>query len=536
MLLVKEGMLMEEPTDEEATAEHQNEERGLGGITLGARAIVWGLRDPRSWTKLGNWVGATPRRIVLIGAVTVILTIAIVALRFSSQLYAQLSPTELYWIGAIKWVAIMTAAILAGLSFIFGTRGEAGRRRAQFFALVNVVLCLLGRSLDAPPKVGTQDVSKLERFNSGIFSSEHAEVPAARKITTLAESVGRSGETDPLKLAQGALAKDRLDESLRLLDKGLIELQPMQHVIAETHLYKGIAFSRLRRDKDALAEANTALTFQPNFAGAFALRCRSLRRLGNLEPALESCEKAIKIDGASAIAWSERGAVLLTMGERLRLMGDKEKEQARRLFENGVAALNVSLRLDKSNPDSWNNEAVAFVHLGKPTDALVCADAALRLKPDFADALLNKGTALKRLNRLNEAVTIYKKLTEINPDTEAWSNLGDAIMENHGNYNEALAAFDAALQTNPEFEDALFNRGLALDRLGRYQEALEPLDHALKLNPDDVDALVEKAYALEHLQRKSEALELVGKALRLSPKDPAGLDAMRRLSPTVKRN
>jgi tetratricopeptide (TPR) repeat protein len=251
--------------------------------------------------------------------------------------------------------------------------------------------------------------------------------------------------------------------------------------------------TRLRRDSDALAEAATALVFQPNFAGALALRCKSLRRLGNLDLALESCKAAIKSDGASAIAWSERGAVLTTMGEKLRLKGDKEKETARGLFESGVAALNVSLRLDKSNPSSWNNESVAFVHLSKPADALACADAALHLKPDFADALLNKGTALKRLGRLAEAVEIYKRLTEVNPDTEAWNNLGDAILESHGNYNEALAA----LQTNPEFEDALFNRGLALDRLGRNHEALESLDHALRLNPDDVEALVEKAYALD---------------------------------------
>jgi tetratricopeptide (TPR) repeat protein len=521
---------MTEPEGEEHTTKPHSAKRFIEELITDAAHFFRATGDPGTWKKLRNWLGTTPKRIVLIGAVTAILVIAFVVLNFSSQLYARLSPTELYWIGAVKWVAIWAAAILAALSFISGTRGESGQRRAQYFALVNVVLCLLGRSLDTPPKVGTQDVSKLERFNAGIFSAEQAGVPATPKIANLAESVERSGETDPLKLSQGTLAKNQLDESLRLLDKGLIELEPMQRRIAVTHLYKGIAFSRLHRDADALAEATTALTFQSHLTGALALRCRSLRRLGQLDLALESCEEAIKSDGTSAIAWSEKGAVLMAEGEKLRLMGDKEKEKARTLFEDGVAALNVSLRLDSSNPSSWNNKAVAFVHLGKPAEALECADAALHLKPDFVDALLNKGTALKRLGRLAEAVTIYKRLTEVNPDTEAWSNLGEAIMESRGNYNDALAAFDAALQTNPEFEDALFNRGLALDRLGRYQEALESLNHALRINPEDVDALVEKAYALEHLQRKTEALELVKKALILSPKDPEALDAKKRLA------
>jgi tetratricopeptide (TPR) repeat protein len=515
---------------EDENLQRRRAKRFLANIIVRVAHFVRAIRAPGTWKNLWSWLGETPKRIVLIGAVTAILMIAIIVLRFLSQLYAQLSPTALYWIGAIKWVAIWTAAILAALSFVFSTRGEVGQRRAQAFALINVILVLLGRSLDTPPKVGTQDVSKLERYNVGIFSAEEAGIPAAPNIANLAESVGRSGEIDPLKLAQGTLAKNQLDESLRLLDEGLIELQPAQHLIAMTHLYRGVAFSRLRRDADALAEATTALTFQPHLAGALALRCRSQRRLGNLDLALASCDEAIKGDGTSGIAWSEKGAVLVAMGEKLRSMGEEEKDKAQGLYENGVAALSVSLRLDKSNPSSWNNKAVAFVHLGKPADALASADAALRLKPDFVDALLNKGTALKRLGRLDEAVAIYKRLTELSPDTEAWSNLGDAIMESHGNYNEALAAFDAALQTNPEFEDALYNRGLALDRLGRYGEALEPLDHALRLNPKDVDVLVEKAYAFEHLQRKPEAMKLIGQALALSPKDPEALDAKRRLT------
>src|SRR3954471_20613976 len=79
-----------------------------------AISLLKALAERENWKSLAAWAGATPRRIVLIGAVTGVLLVAMVVLNFLSQLYVRLSPTELYWMGAVKWISIFTAAIVAG--------------------------------------------------------------------------------------------------------------------------------------------------------------------------------------------------------------------------------------------------------------------------------------------------------------------------------------------------------------------------------------------------------------------------------------
>lgn len=490
-----------------------------------SRTLVIFQRE--TWAHLLRFLRTTPARLLYLGILT---TAVIVSMFFfTSSVYSTLSPLALRRMAIAKWVVSAAAASVAVIAYFVSRKSVHGRKRARILTLVNLLgfaICYF--LLEPPPRVAGRDIEALK-----IFNAEHDSVRITPDVDAIARGVELSGETDPLKLAQSTLAHNKLEESVRLLDKGLLDMKPMERVIAETHFYKAVALSRLKRDEEALSETELALSLNPHYAIALVQKCHSLRLLNRLKDALAACQKATEENGTLAMAWRETGAVYLTMGvERLQ---DQSPESIA-LYEQGIAATNMSIQADPADPKAWNNKCVALYRLGRPRwpDALAAADQALRLKPDFVDALLQRAVVLKNMGRIDEAIAMYRRLTQITPhDTEAWSNLASAL-ERKGDFTKALEAAVSATQANPDFGDAWFNKGQILNELGRYSEALPALTKAVELNPNDSEALVEQAEALERLGRKDEAVVAVTRALSINPtdRDALGLKA-RLLTPTT---
>jgi tetratricopeptide (TPR) repeat protein len=488
---------------------------------LRGASTAWAILFRRATrVRVLQFLRTTPARLLYIGLLT-LLVIASMFL-FTRRVYATLSPLALHRLAMAKWFVTAAAASLAVLAFLINRRTVHGRRRSRALTLANLIgftICYF--LLDPPPRVAARDIEELK-----IFNAEHDDVQVTPDISAIARGVELSGETDPLKLAQSTLACNKLEESLRLFDKGLLDMKPMERVIAETHFYKAVALSRLKRDEEALAETELALALQPHYASAFAQKCRSLRVLKRLIEALAACQNATRENGAVALAWRETGAVYLVMGiDRVQ----DQSTESKALYEQALATLDISLQADPNDPKAWNNKCIALYRLGRLTEALAAADQALRLNPDFVDALLERAVVLKNLGRIDAAILMYRRLTQINAhDTEAWSNLASAL-EKKKDFTNALEAAVAATQANPDFEDAWFNKGEILNKSGRYAEALTAFARAIVLNPKDSDALVEQAEALEQLGRRAEATETVTKALSISPTDKEALALKERL-------
>ncbi|HVT16681.1 MAG TPA: tetratricopeptide repeat protein [Thermoanaerobaculia bacterium] len=454
----------------------------------------------------------TSRR--LLALLVVVILFGVSLLLFTSPVYDWLTPLALQRMARWKYVLTAVSAVITFFLFLLSfSSAESSRTALRILGGAYCCILVVTAFLEPPPRLSSHDLEALK-----VFNREYGGVRITPDLDAVARGVALTKEVDPWALAQSALAQNKLEEARDLFDKALIEMSKLERVIAETHLYKGIALSRLKRHTDALHEANTALAILPHFGDASALRCRSLRYLSRLDLARAACKDATNDDPASAVGWGETGAVLILMGQRLVLACQMEK--AKPFLEDAIAALRVALKAEPRNPNYWNNLAVIYVSLKRPEDGLKAADAALRLKPDHADALLNRGTALKRLKRLNEAKAIYEHMISVSPkDPEAWNNLGDA-MQIGGDFDNALVAFDTAIQLSPDYGDAWFDKGQVLNKLKRYQEALDALGVALRINPTDEDALVEQARAFDGLGLKPAARESINKAFGLCPSDP----------------
>ena len=106
----------------------------------------------------------------------------------------------------------------------------------------------------------------------------------------------------------------------------------------------------------------------------------------------------------------------------------------------------ASLRLVPGRPSTLINLAASQLQLGRPTDALASADAALAAEPASTDALLHRGSALAELGRAADALAAFEHLTTLAPDHAlAWSHRGSLLRE-LSRHDDAAAAFREALR------------------------------------------------------------------------------------------
>ena len=442
-----------------------------------------------------------PRRVFLL--LTLAVSGTLLALIGTSIFYSRLSPVAKEVMLATKNLIALSAAVLSVLALIESWRKPETRRAAGWLAACSAVLALAAKAIEPPPSVSREDFRRLLVFNAEKFN---ATIPP--DMYEIAKAIDLA-EKDPLRLAQSKLARDRLDESLRLFDSGLQQQSDVEQMLAEAHAGRGLVLKHLNRPREALDEADRSLAIRRTSSGLL-LRCAMLRNLSQIQDALAACNEAIQIDPSSPPAWGEKGAVLLAQGQ-------SEHHLQPSLYEEAIGALNISIRGAPQNPSPWNNKAIALHRLDRNAEALSAVDKAIELKPDFEDALLNKGTILKSLGKLDEAMEVYKELTQRNPnDDYAWNNLGDGY-EAKGELSEALAAYDASLEINPHYADALFNKGQLLNRLKRQREAIVFLRKAIEESPRDFEAFYELAVALESTGDRQGAIAALANSLQINP-------------------
>jgi tetratricopeptide (TPR) repeat protein len=115
--------------------------------------------------------------------------------------------------------------------------------------------------------------------------------------------------------------------------------------------------------------------------------------------ALNAFDQALERDPENALAWANRGTVLLNL-ER---------------YEEAVQSYERSLALRADSPYVYCSLATVSNRTGQPEKALSFADNALQYDPNFAPAMANKAKALKALGRHDEARELFERAFELHP-------------------------------------------------------------------------------------------------------------------------
>ena len=191
-------------------------------------------------------------------------------------------------------------------------------------------------------------------------------------------------------------------------------------------------------------------------------------RRGELGPAMQSYNTAIKADPENPIAWNNKGLILTIVGK----------------YKEALACHMKALELDGVYIDAISNIGMIYAKMKKFEDAMEYYDAALELHPEHEAAWNNKGNLLAKMDKHEESVKCYEQALEIDPDYVAAMNNMAVSLTHLKRFKEAIRMIDQALKERPTFAEAWYIKGKALIGQKEFEKAIVCFERAHRLNPD----------------------------------------------------
>jgi len=228
---------------------------------------------------------------------------------------------------------------------------------------------------------------------------------------------------------------------------------------------------------------------------------KELSDLGHPEEALAACDRAIKLDPSSAIAFHNRGWALEYLGRR----------------EESLVAYDRAIALAPDDFQAWYGRSWALFNLSCFTEALSSCERAIEIEPDSVEGDLLKASALQGLGRHEEALNAWQRVIERDPEISVIWVIYARMLSKTGKHGEALAAYNRAIELDPDCGTAWGEKGNELRLLGRNAEAAAIDDHVIALDPADAYPWIIKGYSLGELNRHEEALAACDRAIHLNP-------------------
>ncbi|PZV14099.1 MAG: hypothetical protein DCF22_09485 [Leptolyngbya sp.] len=256
-----------------------------------------------------------------------------------------------------------------------------------------------------------------------------------------------------------------------------------------------------------------ALKKLPKDSLTLVYRCEALAKVGEFRAAIDSCEQALNGNGnwggeTPTLAWSNRGFAYRSLNE----------------LEPAVQSLDRALQLNPNQAPTWLQQGTTLRQLKRPNEALIAYTRAIELQPNSSQALLGQCIVLNQLQQLDSAIAACKKAIAADGNwtpadiAQAWNQQSLALTK-LGKLEEALAAADRGVGMRPDWAEIWNTRAVVLWYLKRTDEALVSVQQALKLNPDDAQAWANQGRIWRSLDQLDNALIAYGEALKRNSQD-----------------
>jgi tetratricopeptide (TPR) repeat protein len=204
--------------------------------------------------------------------------------------------------------------------------------------------------------------------------------------------------------------------------------------------FSGATVRQVPRWKDTRTVFEHALAVTRDNSTAHEKLGEVLLQEGQLQPAVEQLEMALRLRPGFAEAHTNLGSALGMLG-RL--------DEAIVHFRAGLAV--------KPTADARHNLAFTLARMGRVDEAIPEYEAALRLDPGRYGTLVQLGTALAARGRLAEAATRLGEALQQNPADLETRRLLAVTALRQGQVVEAVAAYRELLRSSPDDLDALNN-------------------------------------------------------------------------------
>lgn len=137
---------------------------------------------------------------------------------------------------------------------------------------------------------------------------------------------------------------------------------------------------------------------------------------------------------------------------------------------SALAMFQRAIMLDPKHALAWNNRGTIMLQGGMPFEALWHFRQAVHLEPRAAEYLSNVAVALTELGELEEAERVYNQALSVRPKfVQALTNLGN-VQKALGNPHKALSTYRRAIEVDPTYVDAHLNLSFAALAVGEFEE------------------------------------------------------------------
>lgn len=147
-------------------------------------------------------------------------------------------------------------------------------------------------------------------------------------------------------------------------------------------------------------------------------------------------------------------------------------------YDKALPDLEAAIKLDKKDPDAWNNYGLYLSEAGKTKESIDALNQAISLKSNFDKAYYNRGNTYAKAGSFREALKDYAIALSFKSNyTDALNNSGNCyIMLQRP--DSALGYFEKAIQSDPGNLKAVINLGVTLQTMGDTVQAKIYLDKA----------------------------------------------------------
>lgn len=331
---------------------------------------------------------------------------------------------------------------------------------------------------------------------------------------------------------QVALRAGEFAQALQLSDSAL-KASPTN---ATLWTMKGIALSRLGRDKDALVAYSHALSISPQYVAALegAAELEYKEGSGRAAPLLERILK-LQPDNATSHAM----LAVLAYKQHDCASAVKHFRSARQVINSQLVALAqfgsclletqqsadavaVFQQIQSQQPDDPHaryNLAVAQLSANQPKDAIASLQPLLQSSAPDPDVLDLASSAYEETGDTPQAVQLLRQAIIANPKNSKYYVDFAAISFNHQSFQVGVDMINAGLQQIPKAANLYVARGILYVQLGQFEKAETDFANATQLDPSQTSGAVAQGLALVQQSNLDQALATVRSQLKAHPKD-----------------
>ena len=265
----------------------------------------------------------------------------------------------------------------------------------------------------------------------------------------------------------------------------------------------GKCYTELKQIEPAIQSYQKAIEIDPDCAEAYLYIGILLEGKGKPEATTEHYQKAIELNRNSATAYNSVGAVLRDTGH----------------LDSAIKILKQALIVYPDCAETYNNMGNCLSDKGNHHAAFENYHQAIKINPDYADAFTNLGFLQREAGDLNAAIKSYKKALNLNPNyIVTHFNLGMALRE-QGNRDGAIESYKRAILIDPNCAEAYNNIGNIHKDAGDLDSATKNYQRAIELNPILFSAHNNLGISLKRQGKTDAAVKSFKQASKLDPEN-----------------